>query len=136
MEENINFLDVGRIYNEKSIRELSPLVLAYVGDSIYDLLVRTHITKKNINIKNLHINSIKYVSAKAQSELINKVYDNLTEEEIEIFKRGRNAKSHTVPKNQELSDYKRATGLEALFGYLYLLNRHKRLVEIFEEMIK
>lgn len=135
MEENINFLKVGRFYDDKSIREISPLVLAYIGDSIFDLLVRTHITKKNINIKNLHRESIKYVSAKSQSALIDKVYEKLSSEEIEVYKRGRNAKSHTVPKNQELSDYKKATGLESLFGYLYLLNRHKRLVEIFEEMI-
>lgn len=137
MEENLkNLLHLGETYNEKNIKELSPLALAFIGDGVFEILVRTHVLNKNLSANKLHREAIKYVKAKNQRDLLEKVKDNLDEEERQIVKRGRNAKSHTVPKNAEISDYKMATGLEALFGYLYLLGRYERILEIFMEMIK
>ncbi|WP_071025395.1 Mini-ribonuclease 3 [Peptoniphilus raoultii] len=137
MEENLkNLLHLGETYNEKNIKELSPLALAFIGDGVFEILVRTHVLNKNLSANKLHREAIKYVKAKNQRDLLEKVKDNLDEEERQIVKRGRNAKSHTVPKNAEISDYKMATGLEALFGHLYLLGRYERILEIFMEMIK
>lgn len=137
MEENLkNLLHLGETYNEKNIKELSPLALAFIGDGVFEILVRTHVLNKNLSANKLHREAIKYVKAKNQRVLLEKVKDNLDEEERQIVKRGRNAKSHTVPKNAEISDYKMATGLEGLFGYLYLLGRYERILEIFMEMIK
>lgn len=135
MEENLKFLEV-KNYKESEVRELSPLALAYIGDACFEILVRSEILDARKNPNKLHRESIRFVRAKSQRELIEKVEDKLTEEEIKIFKRGRNAKSHTVPKNADPIDYRMATGLEALFGYLYLLKRYDRIREIFEEMIR
>ena len=135
MEENLKFLEV-KNYKESEVRELSPLALAYIGDACFEILVRNEILDVRKNPNKLHRESIRFVRAKSQRELIEKVEYKLTEEEIKIFKRGRNAKSHTVPKNADPIDYRMATGLEALFGYLYLLKRYDRIREIFEEMIR
>lgn len=135
MEENLKFLEV-KNYKESEVRELSPLALAYIGDACFEILVRSEILDVRKNPNKLHRESIRFVRAKSQRELIEKVEDKLTEEEMKIFKRGRNAKSHTVPKNADPIDYRMATGLEALFGYLYLLKRYNRIREIFEEMIR
>lgn len=135
MEENLKFLEV-KNYKESEVRELSPLALAYIGDACFEILVRSEILDARKNQNKLHRESIRFVRAKSQRELIEKVEDKLTEEEMKIFKRGRNAKSHTVPKNADPIDYRMATGLEALFGYLYLLKRYDRIREIFEEMIR
>lgn len=134
MEENLNFLEV-KNYSEAEVRELSPLSLAYIGDAAFEILVRSEILDLRKNPNKLHKESIKYVRAKGQRELFEKTEEKLTEEEYKIFKRGRNAKSHTVPKNADPIDYRIATGLEALFGYLYLLKRYNRIREIFKEMI-
>lgn len=135
MEENLKFLEV-KNYKESEVRELSSLALAYIGDACFEILVRSEILDVRKNPNKLHRESIRFVRAKSQRELIEKVEDKLTEEEMKIFKRGRNAKSHTVPKNADPIDYRMATGLEALFGYLYLLKRYNRIREIFEEMIR
>ena len=135
MEENLNFLEV-KNYSEAEVRELSPLALAYIGDACFEILVRSEILDVRKNPNKLHRESIRFVRAKSQRELFEKIEENLTEEEIKIFKRGRNAKSHTVPKNADPIDYRIATGLEALFGYLYLLKRYNRIREIFKEMIR
>jgi len=135
LEENLKFLEV-KNYEESEVRELSPLALAYIGDACFEILVRSEILDVRKNPNKLHRESIRFVRAKSQRELIEKVEDKLTEEEMKIFKRGRNAKSHTVPKNADPIDYRVATGLEALFGYLYLLKRYDRIREIFEEMIR
>lgn len=135
MEENLKFLEV-KNYKGSEVRELSPLALAYIGDACFEILVRSEILDARKNPNKLHRESIRFVRAKSQRELIEKVEDKLTEEEMKIFKRGRNAKSHTVPKNADPIDYRMATGLEALFGYLYLLKRYDRIREIFEEMIR
>lgn len=112
--------------------QLSPLALAYIGDSVYEVYVRTRIIRENPNLPahKLHINAINYVKAHAQSNSIHAIADTLTDEETSIFKRGRNAKSPTVPKNADLTDYRYATGLEALIGWLYLMDRKDRLDEI------
>ncbi|MDU4681347.1 MAG: ribonuclease III domain-containing protein [Cutibacterium avidum] len=135
MEENLNFLEV-KNYKESEIRELSPLALAYIGDACYEILVRSKILDLRKNPNKLHRESIKFVRAKGQRDLFEKIEDSLTEDEMRIFKRGRNAKSHTVPKNADPIDYRIATGVEALFGYLYLLKRYDRIRELFREMIK
>lgn len=134
MEDNLNFLEV-KNYSEAEVREFSPLVLAYIGDACFEILVRSEILDVRKNPNKLHRESIRFVRAKSQRELFEKIEENLTDEEIKIFKRGRNAKSHTVPKNADPIDYRIATGLEALFGYLYLLKRYNRIREIFKEMI-
>lgn len=135
MEENLKFLEV-KNYSEREVRELSPLALAYIGDACFEILVRSEILDVRKNPNKLHRESIRFVRAKSQRELFEKIEENLTEEEIKIFKRGRNAKSHTVPKNADPIDYRIATGVEALFGYLYLLKRYNRIREIFKEMIR
>lgn len=132
----VNYLQVGRVYDEKSIKELSPLALAYVGDSVYELLVRTHILNKNYRPKELHRRSIAYVKAKSQHQQVQKMMEQFSQEEMLVYRRGRNAKSHTMPKNATVADYRAATGLETLFGYLYLLGREERILEIFMEMVK
>ena len=120
----------------RDVRQLSPLQLAYIGDAVYELLVRTYlISEKNVSVHELHKEAIKYVKAKAQKEILFSIKESLTEEEWNVVKRGRNAKSGTVPKNADLQDYKYATGFEALIGFLYLLNRYDRVKEIFN-MIK
>ena len=135
MEENLNFLEV-KNYTEAEVRELSPLALAYIGDACFEILVRSEILDVRKNPNKLHRESIRFVRAKSQRELFEKIEENRTEEEIKVFKRGRNAKSHTVPKNADPIDYRIATGVEALFGYLYLLKRYNRIREIFKEMIR
>lgn len=108
---------------------ISPLVLAYLGDTVYESYVREYLIKKNINkkVNDLHKSAIKYVNAKAQATVIHEIEDELTEDEERIYKRGRNQKSHTSPKNADIIDYKHATGFEALIGYLHLNNESDRL---------
>ena len=108
---------------------ISPLVLAYLGDTVYESYVREYLIKKNINkkVNDLHKSAIKYVNAKAQATVIHAIEDELTEDEERIYKRGRNQKSHTSPKNADIIDYKHATGFEALIGYLHLNNESDRL---------
>ncbi len=121
----------------KEARQLSPLQLAYVGDAVYELFIRHYImSKKNISVHALHKESINYVKAKAQKDTLFKIKERLTEEEWNTVKRGRNAKSGTIPKNADVQDYKYATGFEALVGFLYLLKRYDRLTEIFEMILE
>lgn len=110
--------------------QYSPLALAYLGDCVYELFVRTYLLKDtNLQVNKLHKTAVKMVNAKAQSDLYQKVKDILTEEELAVYKRGRNTNSHP-PKNADLIDYKSATGMEALIGYLYLKGNSKRILEI------
>lgn len=122
------------IRREKDINDaklLSPLVWAYVGDSVYELFVRTKLTNKsNAKPHKLHIESIKYVKAKAQADILKRIQDNLTEDEKDIVRRGRNTENHHVAKNANVADYSQSTGFEALIGYLYLTKQDKRLEEI------
>lgn len=112
----------------------SPLVLAYIGDSVYEVFTRKKLLDKNPNLPahKLHKENVKYVKAKAQSNAMEKIEPMLTEQELAVYKRGRNAKSATVPKNADLVDYRRATGFEALIGFLELSGRNERLLEIME----
>lgn len=113
--------------------QINSLVLAYLGDSIYELLIREHFIKENINkVNNLQNKVVKYVSATAQSKYINYLIDNnlLTEKEIDIVKRGRNAKVYSHPKNTDILTYKWATALECLFGYLYINKENNRIEEL------
>ncbi|SHI12621.1 ribonuclease-3 family protein [Clostridium collagenovorans DSM 3089] len=118
-------------------KQLNPLVLAYIGDAAYEIFVRTYLLNKNINLNahKLHVKGIKYVNAHAQSEYMKRLMDKISEEEIGIFKRGRNAKSPTVPKNANVTEYRMATGFETLLGYLHISGQKERLKEIFEFII-
>ena len=127
--------DIGLFLDEYSgqvPKELSPLVLAYIGDAVFELITRLSV----LNLGNRPVNLINkdtrnIVNAKAQSEMYFRIKDSFTEEETTIFKRGRNAKSFTSPKNADIIDYRHATGLEAVFGYLYLTGNAKRALELF-----
>ncbi len=128
------------IKREKDIDDaklLSPLVWAYVGDSVYELFVRTKLTNKsNAKPHKLHIESIKYVKAKAQADILKKIQDNLTDDEKDIVRRGRNTENHHVAKNANVADYSQSTGFEALIGYLYLTKQDARLEEILNMCIE
>lgn len=119
--------------SEKEVDLLPPLTLAYIGDAVYEVYVRSYlIGKMKVSVHKLHTSSIKFVKAKAQSDIVHFIEDKLTDEEKDVVRRGRNAKSGTVPKNADIIEYKYATGFEALIGYLYLKGRLDRLNEIFE----
>lgn len=112
---------------------MSPLIWAYVGDSVYEFYIRTHlINTTKLKPHKLHIESIKYVKAKAQAEVLEKLMDSLTDEEKEIVRRGRNAENHHLPKNATVQEYMYSTAFEALIGYLYLTKQDERLKEILE----
>ncbi|MEI7027629.1 Mini-ribonuclease 3 [Paenibacillus sp. y28] len=111
--------------------QLPPLVLAYAGDAIYEMLVRQYlISRTQLKPNHLHRESTRFVSAKAQSRFLQEWMPHLTEEEIDVVKRGRNAKSGTVPKNADVLDYRHATAFECLIGYLYYEGRLDRLEEL------
>ena len=112
---------------------LSPLTLAFIGDTVYDLLVREEIIcDANRPANDLHSLAVKKVKASAQAKAITDLMPMLTEKELAVFKRGRNAKSGHIAKNATTGDYHKATGLEAVFGYLYLTNQISRIIELYE----
>ena len=114
-------MDFNRKKSFQEIKMLSPLVWAYIGDSVYELYVRTYlINNSNSKPHKLHIESIKYVKAEAQAKILEKIWDFLTDEEKEIARRGRNVENHHKAKNSNTADYSHSTGFEALIGYLYL----------------
>lgn len=120
---------------EADVSSLSPLTLAFVGDTVFDLLVRTElVVEANRPVNALSKTASKRVCASAQAESIKRVLPYLTEEENYIFKRGRNAKTGGIPKNATSADYHHATGLESLFGWLYLKNRTQRIEELYSLM--
>lgn len=128
------FISINR--SEEEVNLLPPLTWAYVGDCVYELYIRTSlINKTNLKPHKLHIESIKYVKAAAQAEILKKIYDDLTQEEQEIVRRGRNAENHHLPKNANVQDYMYATAFEALIGYLYLTKKNDRLEEVFSKII-
>ncbi len=121
--------------DETEVNMMSPLTWAYVGDCVYELYIRTNLVNKtNLKPHKLHIESIKYVKAKAQAEILQKIYDDLTDEEKDIVRRGRNSENHHLPKNCDVKDYMYATAFEALIGYLYLTKKEDRLKEILEKV--
>lgn len=112
-------------------KSYSPLGLAYIGDAIYELIVRTIvISDGNMSVNRYHKKSSSMVKASAQTRVFEKIEGLLSEEEIAVYKRGRNSKSGTVAKHASMMDYRKATGVEALMGYLYLAGRMERIVEL------
>lgn len=121
----------------EQVRFISPLVLAYVGDAVYEVFVRTYVLHKyGGNVNDLHKISTQLVKAGAQAKIVHVLESELTEEEWTMVKRGRNQKSGSVPKNANLTDYKYATGFETLMGYLYLCDERDRLKEIIKRAIE
>jgi len=118
------------------LRGISILGLAHVGDAVFELMVRTWLCLQGTSTaKQLHGGTVAFVSAKAQAEAAERMRAVLTEEETAVFKRGRNAHANTVPRGSTYEEYHIATGVEALFGYLYLSDRTERLGELFEIVI-
>lgn len=118
----------------KDANQYSPLVLAYIGDTLYDLYVRSRLIAQNgdLSAHKLHVAAIRYVKAHGQSAAMAVLEEKLTEQELSAYKRGRNTKSYTVPKNADVGEYRRATGFEALLGWLYVKGDNDRLNEIME----
>jgi ribonuclease-3 family protein len=127
----------GLSLSESNPRQLSPLVLAYIGDCVYDLVIKTYLLDKkgNMPVNKLNRMASNLVKAQTQSELIGIIEEKLTEDELAVYKRGRNAKSYTSAKNASIGDYRRATGFEALVGYLYLDRQYARMVELVREAL-
>ena len=121
---------------EKEIDALGILAVASVGDSVYDLLVRTRLCAEGAALaKEVHTLRVKYVNARAQAEASVRLLPLLNEEEATVFRRGRNAKTGNIPPSANRAEYQAATALEALFGWLWLGGKHERLRELFEEVI-
>lgn len=117
--------------SDLDLRTYSPLTLAFIGDGIYDLIIRTMIVKESNRSNHvLHKQCARLVKAETQSLMMEALLELLTEEEQQVYKRGRNAKMATMAKNASMGDYKRATGFEALMGYLYLKGEKQRLLEL------
>lgn len=136
MEESINwefdsYMQELFHMQEVDVNSYSPLTLAYIGDCIFDLIVKSLVVNKgNKPVQALHKETSALVQASAQSKMMRTMQEHLTEEEHAVYKRGRNAKSVSPAKNQSVTDYRRATGFEALLGYLYLKREYKRLLEL------
>ena len=135
MEKSVDafqeYLDETFQLDNPDLRTYSPLTLAYIGVGIYDLLIRTLVVKQgNCPPNKLHKKTSKLVNAGAQAAMTERILPMLTQEEESVYKRGRNAKSYTMAKNASMLDYRKATGFEALMGYLYLKRDLKRMVEL------
>lgn len=137
MEESLSLAQKIRerfALKEVDIRTYSPLALAYIGDAVYELVIRTYVVEEgNRQVNRMHKESTTYVKAGAQARLIERLESRLTEEELAVYKRGRNAKSYTSAKNATIQDYRMATGFEALIGYLYLTDQWERILELLQE---
>lgn len=134
VEDNRDFIGIIRQVldvKQVDVMSYSPLTLAYIGDDAYDLVIRTYLLGKgNMPVNKLNRMADGLVRAKAQSDMMDVIEPMLDEEEHAVYKRGRNAKSYTKAKNATVADYRRATGFEALMGYLYLQGRYVRMVEL------
>lgn len=118
--------------SDEEIKKISTLGLAHLGDAVYELLVRSYLCAGGkATPKGLHRATIEYVSATAQAAALDRLLPELTEDELAIYKRGRNANVNTIPKSAKPDEYRKATGLEALFGTLYLKGRRDRINELF-----
>ena len=124
-------MNIDKILSKEEIPEintLSPLSLAFIGDSVYEMFIRTKILSLgNRPANELHKQAVKFVKASQQARAAHEIFENLSDEEKEIYKRGRNTNIHTVPKNADMADYRHATALEALIGYLYIKGEEARL---------
>ena len=125
-------------FSKDEARMLNPLQLALIGDGVFEVFIRNHILTKNTSLSanKIHVKTIGYVKAKSQSSIMHEMEAFLDEEEEAVYKRGRNAKSPTVPKNADVRDYRMATGFEALVGYLYLIGNKERLEFVFNKSIE
>lgn len=127
MEEILDFLLKSFEIDKKDAKEFSPLVLAYIGDAVYELMIRSILVSRgNRPVNKLNKDATSLVKAGAQAEIIKLLRPELSEEEFTIFKRGRNSSPHTMAKNASMTDYKYATGFESLIGFLYLNNQFER----------
>lgn len=137
--ENNSFLDLMKQQfnlGEQELNSYSPLVLAYLGDCVYELVIRTILVeRKNCPVQKLHREATWFVKASTQAEMVEVILPELNEEEEAVYRRGRNAKSHTVPKNAKVGDYRKATGFESLLGYWYLKNELPRALEMIQKAI-
>ena len=140
MDESINLLaKIKQEFDCKDVdlRTYSPLTLAFLGDCVYDIIIRTVVVERgNRAPQGLHKKKSYLVNAKTQKELIESIQDLLTEEEESVYRRGRNAKSYTTAKNASVGDYRKATGFEALLGYLYLDDKMDRVMYLIKEGLK
>ena len=140
MDESINLLQkIKQEFDCKDVdlRTYSPLTLAFLGDCVYDIIIRTVVVERgNRATQGLHKKKSYLVNAKTQKELIESIQDLLTAEEEDIYRRGRNAKSYTTAKNASIGDYRKATGFEALLGYLYLDDKMDRVLFLVKEGLK
>ena len=117
--------------NETEINMMSPLTWAYVGDSIYEMYIRTHLSNTtNLNPHKMHVVAIKYVKAESQAQILDKLMNYLSDDEKDIVRRGRNTENHHLPKHASATDYMYSTAFEALIGYLFLTKQNDRLKEI------
>ena len=124
---------IERPENVSEVNTMSPLTWAYIGDSVYELYIRQHlINTTKLKPHKLHIEAIKYVKASAQAKILEKIKDKLTEEEMEIVRRGRNTQNHHLAKNATVQEYMYSTAFEGLIGYLYLTKQDERLKEILD----
>jgi ribonuclease-3 family protein len=129
----LSFKNIKAMYGveDKDIKTISPLVFAYIGDSVYDLIIKSILVGRgNIPVNKLHKKASDLVKAQSQVRMYESVKDVLSEDEAAIFKRGRNAKSYTSAKNASKIDYRMATGYEALIGYLYMEDKIDRIYEL------
>ncbi|WP_271814618.1 Mini-ribonuclease 3 [Clostridium beijerinckii] len=127
-----------RKFSKDEARMLNSLQLALIGDGVFEVFIRNYILTQNtaLSANKIHVKAIGYVKAKSQACIMHEIQNLLNEEEEAVYKRGRNAKSPTVPKNAEIRDYRMATGFEALIGYLYLVGDKERLEFIFNRSIE
>ena len=131
METRMNELRELFALKDPDIRSYSPLTLAYIGDGVYELVIRTILVKKgNCPVNRIHRKASSLVKASAQSAIMEKIEEHLTQEEHDIYRRGRNAHSPTMAKHATMADYRRATGFEALMGYLYLKEEYTRMLTL------
>lgn len=131
MEESIKYLKEQFDLQPVDIRTYSPVVLAYIGDAVYELVIRTILVDQgNRQANTLHKKASTYVKASAQAAMAEAFLLELTEEELSYFKRGRNAKTVSMAKHATMHDYRHATGFEALMGYLYLTDQMKRMIDL------
>lgn len=131
METRMNGLRELFGLKDPDIRSYSPLTLAYIGDGVYELVIRTILVKKgNCPVNRIHRKASSLVKASAQSAIMEKIEEHLTQEEHDIYRRGRNAHSPTMAKHATMADYRRATGFEALMGYLYLKEEYTRMLTL------
>ena len=131
MEESLSYLKQQFSLENQDIKSYSPLTLAYIGDGIYELVIRTILVSHgNCQPNKLHKKASRLVKASAQSGMMEVLEPILTEQERAVYKRGRNAKSPTMAKNATMADYRRATGFEALMGYLYLEEQEERMIDL------